>query len=250
MDPATTIDSGNTAWLLVSTALVMLMTPGLAFFYGGLVRRKNVLSTIMHSFFILALISVQWVLWGYSLAFGPDTGAGLIGGLDWVGLNGVGRRAEPDYAPTIPHLAFMAFQMMFAIITPALITGAFAERKRFKAFVALQRRCGPRSSTPPSRTGSGSPAAGCAPGRPRLRRRHRRPPLLGRLGARRRPCSASGGRSRRGGHRAARPDDDRPGRRAALVRLVRLQRRKRPRQPTASRPSPSSPRTPPRRWPP
>ncbi len=135
MDPATTIDSGNTAWLLVSTALVMLMTPGLAFFYGGLVRRKNVLSTIMHSLFILALVSVTWVLWGYSLAFGPDTGAGLIGGLDWVGLNGVTGAPSDTYAPTVPHLAFMAFQMMFAIITPALITGAFAERKRFKAFV-------------------------------------------------------------------------------------------------------------------
>jgi Amt family ammonium transporter len=129
-----TIDGGDTAWVLVSAALVMLMTPALGFFYGGLVRRKNVLSTIMHSFFILALISVQWVLWGYSLAFGPDIG-GFIGGLDWVGLNGVGMEPNGDYAKTIPHQAFMVFQMMFAIITPALITGAFAERKRFKAFV-------------------------------------------------------------------------------------------------------------------
>ena len=136
MPPAThAIDSGDTAWLLISTALVMLMTPGLAFFYGGLVRRKNVLSTIMHSLFILALISVTWVLWGYSLAFGPDTGLGIIGGLDWIGLEGVTAAPSPIYAPTIPHYAFMAFQMMFAIITPALITGAFAERKRFKAFV-------------------------------------------------------------------------------------------------------------------
>jgi Amt family ammonium transporter len=129
------IDAGDTAWLLVSTALVMLMTPGLAFFYGGLVRRKNVLSTIMHSLFILALVSVTWVLWGYSLAFGPDTGAGLIGSLAWAGLNGVTGAPSTVYAPTVPHLAFMAFQMMFAVITPALITGAFAERKRFKAFV-------------------------------------------------------------------------------------------------------------------
>ncbi len=129
------IDSGDTAWLLISTALVMLMTPGLAFFYGGLVRRKNVLSTIMHSIFILALVSVTWVLWGYSLAFGPDTGLGLIGGLQWVGLQGVTGAPSDVYATTTPHLAFMAFQMMFAIITPALITGAFAERKRFKAFV-------------------------------------------------------------------------------------------------------------------
>jgi ammonium transporter, Amt family len=129
------INAGDTAWVLVSSALVMLMTPGLALFYGGLVRRKNVLSTIMHSFFILGLVSVTWVLWGYTLAFGPDTGAGLIGGLDWLGLNGVTGAPSDTYATTVPHLAFMAFQMMFAIITPALITGAFAERKRFKAFV-------------------------------------------------------------------------------------------------------------------
>ena len=128
------IDTGDTAWLLMSAALVMLMTPALGFFYGGLVRRKNVLATIMHSFFILALISVQWVLWGYSLAFGPDHG-GLIGGLDWLSLRGVGQAPNLDYAPTVPALAFMVFQMMFAVITPALITGSFAERKRFKAFV-------------------------------------------------------------------------------------------------------------------
>ncbi len=128
------INGADTAWVLVSAGLVMLMTPALGFFYGGLVRRKNVLSTIMHSFFILALISVQWVLWGYSLAFGPDRG-GVIGGLEWIGLNGVGLTPNPDYAPTIPHQAFMIFQAMFAVITPALITGAFAERKRFKAFV-------------------------------------------------------------------------------------------------------------------
>jgi ammonium transporter, Amt family len=128
------IDAGDTAWVLTAAALVMLMTPALGFFYGGLVQRKNVLATLMHSFFILALISVQWVLWGYSLAFGPDHG-GLIGGLDWLGLRGVGIAPNPDYAATIPHEAFMVFQMMFAVITPALITGAFAERKRFKAFV-------------------------------------------------------------------------------------------------------------------
>ena len=127
------INAGDTAWVLASAALVMLMTPALGFFYGGLVRRKNVLSTIMHSFFILCLISVQWVLVGYSLAFGPDHGH-VIGGLEWFGLNGVGALPSP-YAPTIPHQAFMVFQMMFAVITPALITGAFAERKRFKAFV-------------------------------------------------------------------------------------------------------------------
>src|SRR5919199_5587505 len=107
------INAGDTAWVLASAALVMLMTPALAFFYGGLVRQKNVLSTIMHSFFILALISVQWVLWGYSLAFGPDHG-GLIGGLDWFGLEGVGLDPYAPYSATIPHQVFMVFQMMFA----------------------------------------------------------------------------------------------------------------------------------------
>ncbi len=128
------INAGDTAWVLASAALVMLMTPALGLFYGGLVRRKNVLATIMHSFFILALISVLWVLIGYTLAFGPDH-FGLIGGLDWVGFHGVGAKPNADYAPTIPHQAYAVFQMMFAIITPALITGSFAERKRFKAFI-------------------------------------------------------------------------------------------------------------------
>ncbi|MEA2639110.1 MAG: ammonium transporter, Amt family, partial [Chloroflexota bacterium] len=129
------VDSGDTAWLLTSSALVLLMTPGLAFFYGGLVRRKNALATIMQSFIIIGIISVQWVLWGYSLAFGPDLGGGLLGGLQWFGLNGVGLDPNGDYAATVPHQAFMIFQMMFAVITPALITGAFAERMSFKAFV-------------------------------------------------------------------------------------------------------------------
>jgi Amt family ammonium transporter len=128
------INAGDTAWVLASAALVMLMTPALGFFYGGLVRRKNVLATLMHSFFVLALVSVQWVLWGYTLSFGPDV-HGLIGNLDWLGLRGVGATPNPTYAPTIPHSAFAIFQGMFAAITPALITGAFAERKRFKAFV-------------------------------------------------------------------------------------------------------------------
>lgn len=128
------IEFGDTSWVLISTALVMLMTPALGFFYGGLVRKKNVLSTIMHSFFTLAVVSVVWVLWGYTLAFGPDVGgAGIIGSLDWFGLNNVSG-INTNYAPTIPHQLFMMFQMMFAVITPALITGAFAERKRFKAF--------------------------------------------------------------------------------------------------------------------
>jgi Amt family ammonium transporter len=131
------IDSGDTAWVLVSAALVLLMTtPGLALFYGGMVRRKNVLSMLMQSFILAALVSVQWVLFGYSLAFGPDHW-GLIGDLSWAGLNGVGALPNPAYAPTIPHLAFAIYQCMFAIITPALITGAFAERISFGGFLAF-----------------------------------------------------------------------------------------------------------------
>jgi len=130
------IDSGDTAWMLAATALVMIMLPGLALFYGGLVRRKNVLSTIMHSFFGLALVSVVWVIVGFSLAFGPDAGGlGLIGNLDYIGFNNVGLAPSVTYATTIPFVLFAAFQLMFAAITPALITGAFAERKRFGAFV-------------------------------------------------------------------------------------------------------------------
>ncbi|MEW6586012.1 MAG: ammonium transporter [Nitrospirota bacterium] len=130
---ASSIDTGDTAWILVSTALVMLMTPGLALFYGGMVRGKNVLGTIMQSFVSISIISVQWILIGYSLSFGPDVN-GVIGSLDWIGLNGVGIEPNPDYAPTVPHIAFMMYQAMFAVITPALITGAFAERMKFSAF--------------------------------------------------------------------------------------------------------------------
>jgi Amt family ammonium transporter len=129
------LNAGDTAWVLTATALVMLMTPGLALFYGGLVRRKNVLSILMQCMFILALVSVTWVLVGYTLAFGQDVnGWGIIGNLDHIGLKGIGVAPGP-YASTIPSTAFALFQMMFAIITPALIIGAFAERKRFKAFV-------------------------------------------------------------------------------------------------------------------
>ena len=127
------INSGDTAWLLISAALVMFMTPGLAFFYGGLVRSKNVVGTIMQSFIALGLVTVLWALIGYTLTFGPDK-AGLIGGLHFMGLSGVGA-APSAYAPTVPATSFMVFQMMFAIITPALIAGAFAERMRFSGYL-------------------------------------------------------------------------------------------------------------------
>lgn len=135
-EDASTIDSGDTTWLLVSSAIVLMMTaPGLALFYGGLVRRKNALATIMQCFILMAVMSIQWVLWGYTLAFGPDVGS-VIGNLDWLGLVGVGG-APSDYAPTVPHQAFMIFQGMFAIITPALIAGAVADRMKFSAFLAF-----------------------------------------------------------------------------------------------------------------
>lgn len=127
------MNTGDTAWVLICTGLVMLMTPGLAYFYGGMVRRKNVLSVLTQCFTVLCVLSLQWVLFGYSLSFSP--GGRFIGGLDWVGLNGVGLEPYKDYAPTIPHQAFMIFQAMFAVITPALIIGAFAERMKFSAFL-------------------------------------------------------------------------------------------------------------------
>ena len=127
------MNAGDTAFVLICAGLVMLMTPGLAFFYGGMVRRKNVLGILMQCFTVLCLLSLQWVLFGYSLAFAP--GNGFIGGLAWVGLNGVGGAPYPDYAATIPHQAFMIFQGMFAVITPALIIGAYAERMKFSAFL-------------------------------------------------------------------------------------------------------------------
>ena len=127
------INTGDTAWVLISSALVLLMTPGLAFFYGGMVRRKNMLSVLMQCFIIMCVLSVQWVVFGYSLAFAPSKG--FWGGLSWIGLHGVGLEPYADYAATIPHQAFMVFQGMFAIITPALIIGAFAERMKFSAFL-------------------------------------------------------------------------------------------------------------------
>ena len=128
------MDTGNTAWVLAASALVLIMIPGVAFFYGGMVRRKNASATIMHSFMTIGLVSVVWVLWGYSLAFGPDIG-GFIGNLKWVGLRTVEAAQPGPYSDAIPHQVFMVFQGMFAIITPALITGAFAERMKFSSFV-------------------------------------------------------------------------------------------------------------------
>ena len=128
------MNAADTGFILICTALVMFMTPGLALFYGGMTRSKNVLGTIMQSFIALAVITIVWVLWGYTLSFGTDIG-GLVGGFDYFGLGGVGMAPHPDMANTIPHLAFMMFQCMFAIITPALITGAFAGRMKFSAFL-------------------------------------------------------------------------------------------------------------------
>ncbi len=129
------INSGDTAFVLMSAALVLLMTPALAFFYGGMVRRKNVLGILMQCFILMCVVSVQWVLYGYSLSFAP--GDGFWGGFGWLGLNGVGLEPYADYSATIPHQAFMIFQAMFAIITPALILGAFAERMKFSSFLAI-----------------------------------------------------------------------------------------------------------------
>ncbi|MDD3815754.1 MAG: ammonium transporter [Desulfocapsaceae bacterium] len=130
------MNKADTAFILASAGLVLLMTPGLALFYGGMVRGKNVLGTIMQSFFMIALISIEWVYLGYSMSFGPDV-AGVIGDLSWFALNGVGSAPSPDYATTIPQTVFMIYQCMFAIITPALITGAFAERVRFAPFLVF-----------------------------------------------------------------------------------------------------------------
>ncbi len=130
------INTGDTAWVLLSAALVFLMTPGLAFFYGGLVRKKNMLSVLMQCFMLMCIITLQWVIFGYSLSFGPDI-KGMIGSLSWAGLHGVGLEPFVDYSATVPHQAFMIYQAMFAIITPGLILGAFAERMKFSAFVVF-----------------------------------------------------------------------------------------------------------------
>ncbi len=140
------IDSGNTAWVLASAALVLFMTPGLAFFYGGMVRSKNVLGMLMQNFFSMGLVSVLWGLFVFSLAFGEDTG-GLIGDFTFAGLKDLGNADitlpgyVEDFALTIPPLAFAGYQMMFAVITPALITGATADRLKFAGYVVF-RACG------------------------------------------------------------------------------------------------------------
>src|SRR5437867_8305966 len=130
------IDTGDTAWMLTSAALVLFMTiPGLFLFYGGLVRSKNVLGMLMQNFIMVGIITVQWIVIGYSLAFA--NGTSFLGGLQWMGLNGVGAVPNPDYAATIPHQTYMFYQLMFAIITPALMTGAFAERMKFSTFLVF-----------------------------------------------------------------------------------------------------------------
>ena len=181
------MDTGDTAWMLMSTALVMIMLPGLALFYGGLVRRKNVLSTIMHSFFGLALVSVVWVVVGFTLAFGPDVnGLGLIGGLDFAMFNGVGLEPSAVYAMTIPFVLFAPFQLMFAAITPALITGAFAERKRFGVVRPVHDPLVDLRLLADRPLGLVDRRLAVQARRARLRRRHGRPHQLGRVGPRRR----------------------------------------------------------------
>ena len=133
------INTGDTAFMLICAALVLFMTPGLAFFYGGLVRSKNVVNTMMMSFAAMGVVAVQWVLWGYSLSFGPNDGwlGSFAGGLQWLGLGGVGLGPNPDYSPNIPHQLFMIYQAMFAIITPALISGAIVERMKFRSYLVF-----------------------------------------------------------------------------------------------------------------
>lgn len=130
------INSGDTAFIILCAALVCLMTPGLAFFYGGLVSRKNVLTIMMQSFVSMGVVTIIWFVFGFSLAFGPDV-HGIIGGFKYICLQGVGMNPNPDYGPTIAFLTFFSYQQMFAIITPALITGAFADRVNFKSYLVF-----------------------------------------------------------------------------------------------------------------
>ncbi len=154
------INSGDTAFILAAAGLVLLMTPGLALFYGGMVRGKNILGTILQSFIMISVISMEWVVIGYSMAFGPDLG-GISGDLSWFALRGVGTAPSTDYATTIPHIVFMIYQCMFAVITPALITGSFAERMRFIPFLVFSM-AGVSWCIIRSATGSGVRMAGSA----------------------------------------------------------------------------------------
>ena len=251
MNPASSaINSGDTAWVLTSAALVMLMTPGLALFYGGLVRRKNVLSTIMHSIFILALVSVTWVLFGFTLAFGKDVnGWGIIGGLDYIGLRGIGK--EP--------LALRAHDPGHCLHgLPDDVRGHHAgpHHRRLRRAQALQGLRPLHPAVDDARLladrplGLGRRRLAAQAGRPRLRRWHRRPHQLRRRGAGRGPGPGAAGEARVRAVRAARRPPDGPRRRPALVRLVRLQRRLGARPPTGSPPTPSSSPTPRPAWPP
>ena len=174
---AAKIDTGDTAWLLCSTALVLLMTPGLACFYGGLVRRKNVLGTMMQSMAAMACVGVLWTVIGYTLAFGPDCGH-VIGNLKYLFLRGVDGNPHPVYANTTPHLAFMAYQGMFAIITPALIGGAVAERMKFSTFFWFIAIWSVVVYAPAGPLGLGRRRLAGQVGRARFRRRHGRPHQL------------------------------------------------------------------------
>ena len=178
------MNTGDVAWILVSSALVLLMTPGLALFYGGLARSKNASSTIMYSLMSMGLVGVVWVLWGYSLAFGPDIGK-FIGDLSYLGLNGVSASEPGPYADNMPHQAFMIFQGMFAIITPALVTGAFAERMKFSSYMIFTSFVGHDSLCAGRSLGMGWRMAGRTR-RAGLRRRKRSPHQL-------RRCRARGG---------------------------------------------------------
>ena len=231
------MNSGDTAWLLIATALVMVMLPGLALFYGGLVRRKNVLSTIMHSFFGLAIVSVVWVLVGFTLAFGPDlNGWGLIGNLDFIGFNNVGLEPEPGLRGHHPVRPVR--------VIPADVRGhhAGAHHRRVRRAQALRRLRALHDPLVDPRLlaaralGVGAGRLAAQPGRDRLRGRHRRPHQLGRLGAGGGHPHRQANQERRP-HGAARRAHDRARRRAALVRLVRVQRRVGARRPPARRPT-------------
>ncbi len=220
------MNAGDTAWMLMSTALVMIMLPGLALFYGGLVRRKNVLSTIMHSFFGLALVSVVWVIVGFTLAFGPDVnghGADRRTSTSRCSTASA-RRHRPSTRVTIPFMLFAMFQLMFAAITPALITGAFAERKRFGSFVLFTILWSILIYSPIAHWVWSTGRLAVQARRARLRRRHGRPHQLRRVGPGRRPDDRPAPHERRE-QGAARRADDRARRGPAVVRLVRLQRR-------------------------